>query len=82
MPIFRNLRRVRLTWQREAKALRRCARSITPAVWANSRTEARCPSHHERIRADTAVWIWHTVHAGFFFPQASVRASKEQVSGC
>ena len=80
MPMLRKTRRVCLTWQRRAQALRRCARWINRAVRSNSQADTRPSIHHERISAETAVWIWQTVNSDFFSPQPLVGACQEQVA--
>ena len=69
MPRACSRRRVRLVWQRRARALRRCARVISSDVRSNSFLGGFRSNHQNGINAATAVCTWHSLNSGFFPPE-------------
>ena len=48
------------------------------AVRTSSLAEGRWSSHQQGINAPRAVWTWHSVTSGFFFPQVLSHSRQEQ----
>src|SRR5271165_6998955 len=51
---------------------------ISSAVRTSSLAEGRWSSHQQGINAPRAVWTWHSVTSGFFFPQVLSHPRQEQ----
>ena len=53
---------------------------ISSAVRTSRLAEGRWSSHQQGINAPRAVWTWHSVTSGFFFPQVLSHSRQEQVT--
>src|SRR5450755_2066991 len=80
MPNSRSFRRVRLVWQRRARALRPRVRPISAAVRSRSALGGLRFNHQNGIKAATAVCTWHSVRPGFSPPELQPRPRQEQVA--
>ena len=78
MPSRDSFCRVFLVWLFRAWAFRFWCQAISSAALANRGLAARRSSHQDRTTALMAMWTWHTVNSGFFFPQRFTRLSQEQ----
>ena len=80
MPRACSRRRVRLVWHRRARALRRCARSISADVRSSNLLGGLRFNHQNGISAATAVCTWHSVSSGVFPPELLPHSRQEQVA--
>src|ERR1700686_1735497 len=80
MPFCRSRRRVRFWCDLRALALSACVLVISSANFSSSRVEIRPLSHSELIWAPITLWIWHTVHSGFFPPPFQDRPGEKEMT--
>src|SRR5450432_1569963 len=80
MPNSRSVRRVRLVWQRRARALRPRVRPVSAAVRSRSALGGLMLNHQNGIKAATAVCTWHSVSSRFFPPELLPHPRQEQVT--
>ncbi len=79
-PFCRSRRRVRFWCDVRVLRFARCVSTISVATCSSSRVETRPFSHSELIWAAIALWIWHTVHSGFFPPTPQNRSGEKKIA--